>query len=251
MIEIHSHILHNLDDGPETLEDSLTLVKIAMEKGVTDIIATPHYKKPQYHNQVTNARFEELHNAVRLKGWDINIHLGNEIFLDEHTMSDLVEGKVFTLASTRYLLLELPADWHFPVYKEIIYELQKQGYLIVLAHVDRYHYFMNNPKLLDSYITRGCYTQFNVSYLLKNRLKFKKWFREGYVHFVSSDIHNETDRPCRIDDAKVEIVRLLGSGAADALLVKNPIQLLQNEPLLIEKITQRSLLKSLKNIFKE
>lgn len=228
MIEIHSHILYDVDDGPLTFEESINLIKSAMDQGVTDIIATPHYIVSRYHNEKTVSRYKELCDAMTLNKWDIKLHLGNEIYIDEFTIERVLENRIFTLANSKYLLLELPYDRFYPIHMAIIEKLIQLEYRIILAHVDRYDYFMNDSKLFASLIKLGCYAQFNVSYIEHHKDKFKKWYKGGFVHFVSSDMHNTTSRPCKLSRAKKIITEILGSESAQELLIHMPKCVLNN-----------------------
>ena len=141
MIDIHSHILPLVDDGPKKLASSVAIVRKLVEQGVTDIIATPHYVaetnfvSPRAQNQRVLAVVKK---AVAVEGLKVNIYLGNEIYIDDKITALLEAGKLSTLADSEYLLVELPLDEEYPNYKDILRDLLESGYRVILAHPERY-----------------------------------------------------------------------------------------------------------------
>ena len=151
MIDLHSHILPNIDDGSRSLEESIEIIKQAVSNGVTDIIVTPHfilgssYNKEKKENKKLLA---ELQEKVKNENIDINLYLGNEIFVDIEMVSLLIKKKISSLNDTRYVLFELPMNSKYKNIRKTLFDLQSAGYIPVIAHPERYRVIKENPKLV-------------------------------------------------------------------------------------------------------
>ena len=111
MIDIHCHLLNNVDDGAKTLEETLEGLKLAQKSGFTDIILTPHYIDYYYNNDnnLIEKKIEELKKEIVKNNILINIHQGNEIyFCDDLAKLLNMNNAPSTLAGSRYVLFELP-----------------------------------------------------------------------------------------------------------------------------------------------
>lgn len=232
MIDIHAHIIPGVDDGPKDMETALALIQQALGGGVTQIVATPHFNKPNFDNFSTISQFEALKSAVAAAGLPVTLHLGNEVFAEEHTLDDLEAGHVYTIAQTKYVLLELPSTRIYPVHNDLVFKLQRKGYKVILAHIDRFDYFKSKPEQLRDLIDRGCLGQLSADFVVNKPKEAKRWFESGYAHFVASDMHHPERRPNRLAAARTQIKRYLGEPWAHQLLIENPTAVLHNREVL-------------------
>ena len=110
MIDIHTHLLNNVDDGSRGVIESLTSFKLAEKAGFTDIILTPHYIDGYYDNdyESTKPKIQELKSKLYDNNILINLHQGNEIYISEKIGEWIENGVVSKLGKSRYLLFELP-----------------------------------------------------------------------------------------------------------------------------------------------
>ena len=108
MRDIHSHIMYGIDDGSRSLEESIKLLKIQEEKGITDIILTPHY----IENTDYTCSIKQKKNIIKelKKHTTINLYIGNEVYITENIKELLEDKKISTLNNSRYLLVELPMN---------------------------------------------------------------------------------------------------------------------------------------------
>lgn len=198
MIDIHSHILPCLDDGPKSLADSLATVRKLVSQGVTDIIATPHYVNetnyvsPKVQNQKVLA---VLKKNLTMEGIKVNVYLGNETYIDCSILTLLKTGKISTLAGSRYLLVELPLDEEFPNYKDIFRDLLDNGYKVILAHPERYVLVQKDFAVAEELHNMGILFQCNIASILgkygKSAKKtVKKLIKKKMVFTFGSDIHH-------------------------------------------------------------
>lgn len=126
MKDIHSHILYGIDDGAKSLEESIEILKKASTRGVTDIILTPHYILDSiYTANITEKkqRLKELKQKLKELNININLYLGNEVYIDSSLSSKL--RSISTLNNSRYLLIELPLNNKCLILEEVLYQLKQ------------------------------------------------------------------------------------------------------------------------------
>ena len=197
MTDIHSHILFNVDDGAKSIEESIELLKKMAEIGFKNIILTPHYIKGSEYsseNQEKQEKLEELKNAIKDENIDINIYLGNEIFINNEIIELIKNNSIYTLNNTRYILVELPFHNQIVGLEDIIYELKIKGLIPIIAHPERYTYFQENYKEIDRLREEGFLFQGNYASILgyygKNSQKlFKYMLKKQYIDYLGTDIH--------------------------------------------------------------
>ena len=139
MIDIHSHILYGVDDGPKSVEEALDMLEQAVEEGITEIISTSHSFHPQYNvlSSVVTQQVTSLQQHINELQIPLQIHCGQEVRLVENIISLLENGEILTLANSNYLLLELPSSTVPNYTKRIINQLQVRGITPIIAHPER------------------------------------------------------------------------------------------------------------------
>ena len=193
MIDIHAHVLPLIDDGSASLEQSLKILKTAVEQGVTDVIATPHLRgeynaSPEKIKDELNA----FYHKVKESGINVNLYPGQEIFIDGDYKKLFSSNSVLGLNQTKYVLLEFDYFEDFDI-AEVVYELKTMGYVPVIAHFERYSYA--GIEVAEEVKALGGLIQVNAESLVgKDKRsylkKVKKLFNEGLVDFVASDVHD-------------------------------------------------------------
>ena len=147
IIDLHSHILPGIDDGASDFDASIKLIKELVSSGVTDIFATPHYVDETVYvsPKINNVSLlEQLRERISVEGINVKLHLGNEIYISRELLNLLNDGIISTLMDSQYLLVELPMNGDFPGYRDILLELIRAGYHVVLAHPERYSSFQKD-----------------------------------------------------------------------------------------------------------
>lgn len=217
MVDLHCHVLPAIDDGSESLDQSLEFCRVALQDGVTTLVATPHQKPGQFNNTPggIHQKVIELQEAVREAALDVTIVEGAEVYCTPNLPQRLKDGEVTTInAAGRYMLLELPYQ-QMPLHPEdTIFQLKLSGVTPVLAHPERIAYFMADIKRLENLVRLGCLTQLTGSSLLggfgeKAQSYALRMLERGLVHVISSDAHDTVYRPpvlSRARDAAAEVV---------------------------------------------
>lgn len=235
MIDIHSHLIYGVDDGAKTLEDSISIIKDMKNWGYTDLIITPHYitetvyTAPRQDNRIKLAK---LQNRLKAEGVDINLYLGNEIYIDREIENLLNSYQISPLADTKFLLVELPMSGEYDDYESILTSLILKGYRIVLAHPERYHSFQKDYRKIEYLYNNGVLLQCNLGslngkYGKKAEKLAKKLLKDDLVFTLATDIHHKTETS-RFLDALRKLEKQVGAIRADELLNKNPRQILES-----------------------
>ena len=195
MIDIHAHIIPNIDDGSKSMENSVAMLKTSASIGVTDIICTPHYREG-YKNtpSIIESAFNELKEKAKELNIPVNLYLGEEIFVGKDIKKELSEKKVLTLNGSKYILLEFDYNINSEI-SEIVYELSRIGYSPIVAHVSRYSY-LTVEDIIDIKKSHGL-LQVNADDIIRSNGRFgknlKNLFNKGLVDFVASDIHYDRE----------------------------------------------------------
>ncbi|MFT4666659.1 MAG: protein-tyrosine phosphatase [Ulvibacter sp.] len=193
--DIHAHLIPGVDDGPQTMEESLKLIQGFQKLGFSHLTATSHIYYQYYPNEKSKLidAFTELKKAMVVYGIDIEIDLAAEYFLDDHFKKLLLEKELLPIAND-YLLVEMPFVAPPPNVYEYFFDIQISGYKPILAHPERYMYLTTSDyeKLLDF----GCQFQLNLLSLTGyyGKAVEKRAFtllEKGWIHAFGSDIHNQ------------------------------------------------------------
>lgn len=197
MTDIHSHLIYGIDDGSRSIEESVELLSKLRQIGFENVIITPHYiENSEYSskNIEKEEKLELLKAALSKNNVDINIYIGNEIFINENIISLIENGSIESLNNTNRLLIELPFHNKILNLEDIIYELKYNGYDPIIAHPERYTYFQEDYELVDKLKEEGVLFQCNYSSIIgyygKDALKLLKYMlKHRYVDYLGTDIH--------------------------------------------------------------
>lgn len=163
--DMHSHILPGIDDGAPDMETSLELIRGLKELGYQKLIATPHILWDMYKNtpEIIKRKLDEVRNAVKQAGIDIQIDAAAEYFLDEH-VEDLLKNKepLLTMGNDKKVLVEFSMAFPPMNIKEVMFEMQMQGYQPIIAHPERYTYLIRDKEFYDELKDLGCLFQLNI-----------------------------------------------------------------------------------------
>ena len=234
MIDIHSHLVSGVDDGSQSIEESLALLKQAEKDGITELITTPHFMKiGEYRVKASELvkRFNELKQAYQ---GSVKLHLGNELYIHPNLPELLEQGEILTLAESNYILVEFPFYEYKEDYDEILYELSLK-YQIIIAHPERYSYVQDDPNFCLRWLKEGYLLQSNQNSLFKKETRkvLIPMIEHGFVSFIASDAHNEY-RPLVLREAYDVLSEEFNETLAIQLTRENPKRILMNERIVPE-----------------
>jgi protein-tyrosine phosphatase len=237
MIDIHCHLLPGLDDGPDTIEESLQMAEMAIIDGITHVIATPH----------ANDTYPFLPEMVQKRRDEIQARIGNRLVLatgcDFHlsfeNIQDLRKNPAkYTLNQKNYLLVEF-ADFSIPpTIDNTLHELHLSGLRLIVTHPERNALIRANPARLAGWVRQGCRVQVTALSLLgrfgRSAQESAEWLLDhDAIHFIASDAHNASarGRPLLLRDAFNFVVERRGAPVARALFHDNPLAAFEGRPL--------------------
>lgn len=237
MIDIHAHILPGLDDGSQDMESSLAMAEMAAESGVKTIVATPHCniagRFENYWGFGLAGEFRAFRDALTDAGIEITICSGMEIFGTPDVPKLLGEGKLITLADSRYPLIEFPFYDYGHQATEILHDVAAMGYRPIVAHPERYRFVQEDPTLLNHWVDMGCLLQVNKG-SLKGRFGHTAemlalgLLDRGFAAFVASDAHSPEARTTWMADIWEYLSEEFSEDMARLLLVEDPERLLSD-----------------------
>ena len=236
MIDIHSHIIPNVDDGARSVEETFNILKEAQEAGFTDVILTSHFLLNYYETNAQELIFwkEKLQEVLKKQGTKINLHSGMEIYITNQ-MEELLENKkILTLANSRYMLIELPLATNVKYFDYVVYYLEAKGIKPIIAHPERYKCVQKDPDIVEEYIEKGCLIQCNYGSIVnlygrEAEKTIKTLLKKNQVHFLGSDVHRENGTYLIILDAVKKIRKIIGENKINEITTINPKKILQNE----------------------
>ena len=168
MIDFHTHILPNIDDGSRSIDETFNLIKEAKEVGFDGIILTSHYIENFYETDVPerDVWVKAISENLGAKGIDADLYLANEIYISENMMGLLEQQKASTINNSCYVLFELPMNEEPLNLYDVIYSLQENKLIPILAHPERYSFVQKEPELIYDLIEKGCLMQANYGSIL-------------------------------------------------------------------------------------
>jgi protein-tyrosine phosphatase len=237
MIDIHSHILFEIDDGAKTLEESVEMCRTSARDGITTIVATPHAHDGVHrtHNrEILRQKVDEL-NAI-LNGAP-RIELGSELRFTHDVVNHLCNKKsAATLAGSAYALIEFPHQVVPPGSERALFELMNNGIRPVIAHPERNVMLMAQPERFFELVELGALGQadtgsFTGQFGSRVREAAIVMLENGLLHFVASDCHNLRNRLPGMSVAVKAIAELVGEGYAQAMAIDNPAAIVRDSSI--------------------
>ncbi len=241
MYDLHCHILYGVDDGADTLRESVEMAQLAFEGGTKVIVATPHCNIPGTNQNLwednLKSRFYEVKKAVEKAGIPIEFLPGQEIFCQAGTLELLKSGKIITLNNSRYPLVEFKFEESGEMVIAKLKKLMSEGYVPVIAHPERYKFIAKDFDSLVKIKKLGCIIQVNKG-------SFKGTFgrtaqtlaynmlESQMVDVVASDGHGPFVRTPFMSDIHEIISEMYTTDYADLLLMENPKAILDNKTVL-------------------
>ena len=235
MIDLHCHLIYDTDDGAKDIEDSIEMVKEAAEAGFRKICCTPHYLSPQY----IKTKKENLEKLKRIKqkinelNINIELFLGNEIYVTENIDELIKNEEVSTIADTDFVLIEFPMNFKTYIMEEEVDDLISCGYNVILAHPERYSYVQKDIAFLDSYIEKGVYLQGNYESLLGKygntaRKTLIKLLKKEKIDLMSTDNHKKKSTYVKMDKILKILKKYAKNDYFDSITTSNQESILKN-----------------------
>ncbi len=242
MIDLHSHILPDVDDGAPDWDSSLAMMAMAAQGGTSILVATPHsheYWRGEVPARDTILRLvAEANERAAQAGLALTVLPGQECRDDPDLADDLRRGTWLTLGDSKTVLLEFPFTVWPPHADSLVFELQVAGYTVLLAHPERYTAVVENPNLIFDLVEKGVLAQVTSTAVIgrfgpKTQETARLLLDHGLAHVLASDAHTTRGRNPDMAEAHANLQEWYGEEAARRLVWDNPQALLQDKHLVL------------------
>ncbi len=244
MVDIHSHIIPGIDDGSKNMEMTLEMLKNAEKEGTKEIVATPHYLLEYGEATIIDVKnhVKEINAILESEKIDVKVYSGQEVYFTEKIIEDYMDGNIGTLNDSRYMLIEFPMEKFDENIFDILYELQVRNIVPIIAHPERYKFFIQKPAFINHFINQGYLFQVNAGSIEgkfgETVRKTADLFLKNHIYnFIGSDAHNIKNRNTGLKDA----ISLLNEGINKEIFEDSSKKMLKNEKIefLGEKIKEK------------
>lgn len=214
VIDFHSHILPSIDDGSKDVDMSMKMLEISSAQGVDIILATPHFYASRHRVEDFLRRRERAYDKLMQQKGDVgpSIVLGAEVaFFSGMSRADRIDE--LTIGGGRALLLELPFEpWSSSIVREVRTLIADRGFMVVLAHLERYMKMRDNSRLLQELLEFPLYVQINAESLLswRGRGPLIRMYKNRQAHLLGSDCHRLDLRIPNLGPGREVLRRKLG-----------------------------------------
>jgi len=237
MIDIHNHILPNIDDGADSWKTSLNMCRQASNNGIKTIIATPHILNGIYQNKPEDIeeKVKILNQKIKENNIPLQILPGSEVHLSADIIEAIKNKEILTLNKSNYILLEFPHT-QIPLHiEEILFQIQIMGITPILSHVERNLKFQQKPALLSQFIQKGALAQITAASLcgffgpIPKKIS-QRFLSEELVYSIASDAHTDSEegRGSFFSQAIIEASKIIGHQAALNLVHSNPQKIIMD-----------------------
>ncbi len=248
MVDFHTHILPNIDDGARNVTETFNMIKEARSVGFDALVSTSHYMESFYETEVSERELwvNVIRENVQEKEMGIKIYLGNEIYFTEDIIKLLEDAKASTINDTSYVLFELPLNIEPLNLYEVIHKMLKYKLVPVLAHPERYTFVHKEPNLIYDLIELGVLMQVNYGSILgmygnNTKIIVEKLLKNNMVHFLGTDAHRHKNIYTQVPVAIDKICDIIGKEKFHELSKTNPELALRNKRINIEEATEISI----------
>jgi protein-tyrosine phosphatase len=198
-VDMHSHLLPGLDDGLQTLDQTMAFMQQLKDMGYQKLICTPHILSDMHPNtpETILPKLDLVRNELSKRGIDMPVEAAAEYMIDLDFERLIESGKpLLTFTPKNYILIEMSYLAQSPNFEKIIFELQMKGLKPIFAHPERYTYFHSQFSKYERLIELGCLLQVNLLSLSGYYGKEVKsaanlLFKKGMVSFLGTDMHHD------------------------------------------------------------
>ena len=238
MLDLHCHILPGIDDGATDLPMALQMARMAVDDGITTIACTPHIYPGLYENTAAGiARAVAcLQREFDDAGLALKLLSGADVHLEPNLGDGIRDGRIPTIAGSRYLLLEPPHHVAPPRFEDTVFDLVVQGYVPVITHPERLSWIEDHYEIFKRLSVSGAWMQITAGSVTgrfgkRPRYWAERMLDEGLVHILATDAHHPRRRPPLLAEARDAVATRLGAAEAEAMVVTRPRAIVEDAPV--------------------
>ncbi len=237
MIDIHNHILPGFDDGPDAIDTSLKMAKIAADDGIKIIVATPHSNNGVYKTSFDKILegVERLNQALEKEGIPLSVLPGSDVYIDLNLTSDVNDYKIMTVNNKkRYILLELPHCGVPRHLSDLVWQLSLSGITVIFSHPERNEAVQEDINILYDFIMQGALSQITAMSLTgefgkKARKCAVSLLRHNLAHVIATDAHSVNRRPPVLSRGMEAAKKITGHDRAFQMVFDIPGKIIRGE----------------------
>ena len=237
MIDLHCHLLPGIDDGPQDLDTTLAMARIAVDDGIATIFCTPHIYPGLYENAQSDIvqRVNKLSLTLARENIPLKLSYGADTHLVPEVMEGLKSGRIPTLGGSRYFLLEPSHHARPPRFTESVFALIGAGYIPVITHPERLTWAADHMPDFFALARAGAWMQITGGALLGRfgpsvqRLA-DRFVGEGWTAVLASDAHTTNRRAPQLAEAVQRAATLIGKEEALRMVFARPQLVVDNAP---------------------
>lgn len=237
-IDLHAHMLPGLDDGAQTMADSIEMAKIAVQSGVRILVVTPHAnQRGRFENYATPEMqqiYEDFCHELHKQRIPLRVLQGMEIYASGDVVELIHRRMLCSMAGTHYYLIEFP--FHCPAddISYLLREMLSNGFIPIVAHPERYSCVQEDPEELQRWRQMGCVAQLNRGSVhgqfgSRCATAAETLIRLGYVDVFGSDCHGIRHRTPEMHSIYHYLQKNYGESRASELLLNNPLKILRSK----------------------
>ncbi len=236
MIDLHTHILPDWDDGAADQAEAEKMIALAREDGIAKIVLTPHVYRMTKRTNNTNGLKGRVRSFLKQsKDFEIDLFEGAEVYVHPN-MIQHIKDLGLTVNKSNFVFVEFPAE-HVPAgATKLFFQMMCDGLIPIISHPERNAMFAETPELLYELIRQGALGQVTSQSITggfgrKTQKTAESFLRHGLVHLIASDAHNANSRPPRLAQAVEMASRIVGRRRAEAMVTAIPAAILANEQI--------------------
>jgi protein-tyrosine phosphatase len=195
-VDMHSHLIHGVDDGSKSLQESVDMIKNLVDLGYTHLITTPHIMSDFYKNtpEILLPKLDQIREQLVLKNIDCTIDVAAEYYIDNAFYENILQKKPLMTFGDKYILIETSYLNSPSNLFDVIFQLQMQSYKVIIAHPERYSYMFDDFNKYRQLFDKGVYFQININslagyYSPQSQKIAQKLISKNMVHFIGTDCH--------------------------------------------------------------
>lgn len=228
-IDIHTHILPEMDDGSKSWDETLKMCRMAVEDGIKRIVVTPHIRYGNYwfeENEISG-KADELRSRLKENNIPLDVTTGADVHLSPETLPLIEQGTYSINPGRKYVLIEIPDDYIPQKIEEMIFNLLIKGISPILSHPERNHEIQQNPQKLFELVGKGLFSQVTALSITGGFGKEVQKAAEvlinhNLVHFIASDAHSMDWRRPVLSEAVNKASQYAGEEYIEEMVRANP-----------------------------
>jgi protein-tyrosine phosphatase len=241
VIDIHSHIMPEIDDGARSVEEAVKMAEVAAADGIEMMVSTPHMFNGLSHNPLPDEireRVDQLQNAV---GSTLKIIPGNEVHISHEIAEQAKADRVTRINNRNYMLVEFPQLTVPLGVEDLFYKLQLQNIHPILVHPERNSQIQGRPSIVAGFVEHGVLIQVTAMSVTGEFGPVSKecaeiLLRHNCVHFLATDAHRPDRRPPILSRGRDAAAQIVGPERAQKLVYDNPLAVVNGEALNLEPL---------------